>query len=122
MKEDDLFLPNEGDPLDGPPASPKDRKPRATPGRAEPFVKVPRWWMAAACKATDNHKALVCVELLYVAWKAKSLTFPLPNARLEKLGVHRETKRRALRDLERAGLIRVERRSNKTAVVTVLLL
>ena len=105
MKEDDLFLPSEGDPLDGPPAPPKDRKSRAAQGRVEPFVKVPRWWMAAACKATDNHKALVCVELLYVAWKVKSLTFPLPNARLEKLGVHRETKRRALRDLEQAGLI-----------------
>jgi DNA-binding transcriptional ArsR family regulator len=90
--------------------------------RVEPFVKVPRWWMAAACKATDNHKALVCVELLYVAWKAKSLTFPLSNARLEKLGVHRETKRRALRDLEGAGLIPVERQSNKTPIVTVLLL
>ena len=28
MKEDDLFMPSEGDPLDGPPAPPKDRKPR----------------------------------------------------------------------------------------------
>jgi hypothetical protein len=119
MTENDLFMPSEGDPLDGP-APPKDRKPRAA--AVEPFVKVPRWWIAAACKATDNHKALVCVELFYVAWKAKSLTFPLPNARLEKLGVHRETKRRALRDLERAGLIRVGRRSNKTPVVTLLLL
>jgi hypothetical protein len=120
MKEGDLFLPNEDDPLDDP-APPKSRKARAA-GKVEPFVKVPRWWIAAACKATDNHKALVCVELLYVAWKAKNPTFPLPNARLEKLGVHRETKRRALRDLERAGLIRVERRPNKTPIVTVLLL
>ena len=121
MKEDDLFLPSEGDPLDGPPASLKDRKPRAAPGRAEPFVKVPRWWMAAACKATDNHKALVCVELLYVAWKAKSLTFPLPNVRLRKQGTSRKVKRRVLRDLERVGLITVERPECKSPIVTLLL-
>ena len=44
--------------------------------RVEPFVKVPLWWITAATKATNNHKALVCIELLYASWKAKSLTFP----------------------------------------------
>jgi hypothetical protein len=90
--------------------------------KVEPFVKVPMWWMAAAAKATNNLKALVAVELLHAAWKAKSMTFPLPNGRLEKLGIHRETKRRAIRDLERAGLIMVERPTRKTAVITLVLL
>jgi hypothetical protein len=88
----------------------------------EPFVKVPLWWITAATNATNNRKALVCIELLYASWKAKSLTFPLPNARLQKRGITRETKRRALRDLERGGLIIVERPSRKTPIVTLILL
>jgi hypothetical protein len=90
--------------------------------KVEAFVKVPLWWIATAAKATNNLKVLVAVELLYASWKAKSLTFPLPNGRLEKLGIHRETKRRAIRDLERARLIVVERPTRKTVVVTLVLL
>ena len=88
--------------------------------KPEPFVKVPLWWAEAASKATRSPAALVCIELLHTSWKEKSLTFPLPNARLKKLGEHRETKRRTLRALERAGLIQVERPARKTAVVTLL--
>ena len=29
--------------------------------------------------------ALVCIELLYMGWKGKSLTFPFPNGNLKKL-------------------------------------
>jgi hypothetical protein len=89
--------------------------------KIEPFVKVPLAWIARATKATNTARALVCIELLYAAWKARRPTFPLPNGRLAKLGVTRETKRRALCDLERAGLIVVERPENKTPVVTLVL-
>jgi hypothetical protein len=90
--------------------------------KVEPFVKVPLWWIAQATKATNTGKALVCIELLYAAWKAKRLTFPLPNGRLAKLGVSRYAKQRALRDLERAGLITVERPLRRTPIVTLVLL
>ena len=96
--------------------APAKRKP------VEPFVKVPLWWIRQAAKATNTNKALICVELLYAAWKAKRSTFPLPNGRLRELGISRETKRRALRDLERAGLIVVERPLRKTPVVTLVAL
>ena len=59
-----------------------------------PFVKVPLWWAEAAAKATRMPGMLVLVELLHRSWKAKSLTFPLPNGRLAKHGVSREIKRR----------------------------
>ena len=88
--------------------------------KVEPFVKVPLWWAAAAAKATNTHKALVYIELLHRSWKAKSTTFLFPNSALSKLGVTRETKRRALSDLERAGLITVERPPKKTPRVTLL--
>jgi hypothetical protein len=86
----------------------------------EPFVRVPVWWAAAASKAIRAPGMLVCIELLRASWKAKSPTFPLPNGKLGKLGASRDVKRRVLRDLERAGLIMVERPLRKTPVVTLL--
>jgi DNA-binding transcriptional ArsR family regulator len=97
-------------------AAPKRRK------KAEPFVKVPLWWIAQATKATNTGRALVCIELLYAAWKTKRATFPLPNGRLTKLGVSPDTKSRALYDLERAGLITVERPKRKTPIITLVVL
>jgi hypothetical protein len=90
--------------------------------KVEPFVKVPLWWMAAVARATNNHKALVAVELLHASWKAKNSTFPLPNGRLKKLGISRVTKHRVIRDLERAGLITVERPARKTVVIALVAL
>lgn len=96
--------------------APKKRK------TVEPFVKVPLWWITQATKATNTGRALVCIELLYAAWKTRRATFPLPNGRLTKLGVSPDTKSRALRDLERAGLITVERPKRKTPIITLVVL
>jgi hypothetical protein len=93
---------------------------RAKRKKVEPFVKVPLWWIAQATKATNTGRALVCIELLYAAWKAKRPTFPLPNGRLAKLGVSPDTKGRALHDLERAGLITVERPPRRTPMITLM--
>jgi hypothetical protein len=97
-------------------AAPTKRK------KVEPFVKVPLWWAEAASKATKTPAALVWIELLRASWKTRSSTFPLANTRLAKLGVSREVKRRALRDLERAGLVSVARPTRKTPIVTLVLL
>jgi hypothetical protein len=87
----------------------------------EPFVVVPLWWIEAAAKMARSPTTLVLVDLLYAAWKAKSSTFPLPNGRLERLGVSRKIKYRVLRDLEtgKGRLIVVDRRTRKTPVVTL---
>lgn len=87
-----------------------------------PFIKVPLWWAEAAAKATRMPGMLVLVELLHRSWKAKSLTFTLPNGGLKKRGVSREVKRERLRDLEAAGLIMVERHHGKSPRVTLVLL
>jgi hypothetical protein len=70
--------------------------------KAEPFVKVPLWWIEETARLTKSPTTLVLIELLRLHWKTKSLTFPLPNGRLQRLGVSRDVKRRVLRDLERA--------------------
>jgi hypothetical protein len=90
--------------------------------KLEPFVKVSLWWAAEAAKATKTPKALVWIRLLHLSWKAKSRTFPLPNAKLESDGVTRFAKYRALRELEAAGLIMGERRHGKTMVVSIVCL
>jgi ribosomal protein S19E (S16A) len=86
------------------------------------FVKVPLWWAAEVATAARDPAMLVFVELLHRSWKARSLTFPLPNGSLKKRGASRDVKRRVLRDLERAGLITVERRHGKAPLVTLVLL
>jgi hypothetical protein len=88
--------------------------------KAEPFVKVPLWWIETAAKATRTPGILVMVELLRASWKAGSLTFPLPNVRLRRLNVNRQTKRRVLQALEQEGLIKVERPPRKTPIVTLI--
>jgi hypothetical protein len=90
--------------------------------RAEQFVKVPLWWAKAAAKATRTPKALVCVHLLYAQWEAGRATFPFPANRLTRAGVSRPTRRRALLDLEAAGLIAVEQRRGRPPLVTVIAL
>ena len=90
--------------------------------RKDAFVKVPLWWIEQATRATRSPQAFVCVWLLHLAWKAGNMTFPLPNGRLTKQGADRRAKRRALANLEAAGLITVEREDGKTPVVTLLCL
>ena len=63
---------------------------------------------------------LVLIELLRLQWKTRRMSFPVPNARLKKLGVSREVKRRVLRDLQRAGLITVDQRTRKSPIVTLV--
>jgi hypothetical protein len=87
--------------------------------KAEPFVKVPLWWATAAAKATRTTKAPVWMRLLHLAWKGQQRTFCLPNGWLAEQGVSRFTKNRALKELEAAGLITIERRRRKSPRVTV---
>jgi hypothetical protein len=88
--------------------------------KPKPYVKMPLEWTIAATRATCVPRALVLLELQRASWRARSLTFPLPNERLVKLGVSRKIKYQVLHDLERAGLAVVERPPRKTPIVTLL--
>jgi hypothetical protein len=90
--------------------------------KADPFVKVPLWWAEAAAKATRTPKALVWIELLHTAWKAKSATFSFPSGKLRKGGANRHAKRRALEELEAAGLVTIERCRGKNPIVSLVAL
>jgi hypothetical protein len=88
--------------------------------RAEPFVKLPLSWAAKAAAATKCPKAIVWVWLIHRAWQTKSSTVSVPNGALAKLGVSRNVKRKALQQLEAAGLVAINRQSRKTPSVTLL--
>jgi hypothetical protein len=88
--------------------------------RAEPFARISLSWAAMAAAATNCPRALVWIWLVYRAWQTKSTTVSVPNSALVKLGVSREVKRLALRQLERAGLVTIERHTRKTPAVTLL--
>jgi hypothetical protein len=98
-------------------AAPVKRK-----NRKGAFVKVPLWWIEQVTRATKSPQVFAAIWLLHLSWRAKSTTFTLSNARLAKHGVDRQAKRRALANLEKAGLITVERRNRKPPRVTLVLM
>jgi hypothetical protein len=88
--------------------------------KATPFVKVSLAAAVKACTAVNCPKAIVWIWLVHRVWHQKSRTIAVPNGALAKLGVSREMKRRALQQLETAGLVILERPSRKTLLVTLL--
>ena len=88
--------------------------------KTEPFVMVSLTLAGRAAVATDSQKVMVWLWLTYRAWKTRSNKIAVPNGALAEFGVSREIKRRALLQLEAAGLIAVDRKSRKTPEVTLL--
>jgi hypothetical protein len=82
------------------------------------FVKVPCWWIERLAKST-RHRAtfVVALHLLYQHWKLRGQPIKLANGILKMEGVSRRAKWRALGELERAGLITIERRRRKSPVI-----
>jgi hypothetical protein len=85
------------------------------PPKDEPFVNVPLRWAMEAAKAT-NPAVIICIHLLYLAWKTNSRTVILAN----RDGINRRTKDRVLLKLEAAGLVHVERHRGRSPRVTIL--
>jgi hypothetical protein len=87
------------------------------------FIKTPMLWVeklgeAPLATGATHHLAL---HLLHLHWKNRYKPFKLPNGMLRYDGLSRQSKWRALNDLERRGLISVERRPSKSPVIHVLL-
>jgi hypothetical protein len=95
-------------------AAPAKRK------KTEPFATVKLGAAAKAFAAVNCPKALMYLWLVHQARKVGKNTVAVPNGALAKLGVSRDVKRAALKQLETAGLIVVERPPRKTPVATLL--
>jgi hypothetical protein len=95
-------------------AAPTKRK------KAKPFAVAVLGEAAAAFAAMNCRKAIVWLWLVHQSRKTGSRAITVPNDALRKLGVPRETKRRALQELAAAGCVVVEWRLRKSPIVTLL--
>jgi hypothetical protein len=94
-------------------AAPTKRK------RVRSYVRIPLELAGQAAAATGGKRMLVWMLILYRSWQRQNPTVVLPNTMLRKYGISREVKRRALKQLEAAGLIKVQWRSAKNPIVTL---
>jgi hypothetical protein len=95
----------------------QDGQPRK---RVEPFALLPLGWAAQAAAATNTRRALVWVWLVQQARTTGSNTIAMSNEALAGYGVSRKMKTLALRQLQAAGLVAVERPPGKAPIVTLL--
>ena len=88
--------------------------------KSQHFVKVPVLWVERLAESHHLATYRLALHLLYRSWKTGSHSVALPNVPLVAEGIARGTKWRALRELERLGLVVIERRQRKAPRVTVL--
>jgi hypothetical protein len=89
--------------------------------RRKNFIMFPMWWYEKLQTCKSAKTVLLAVYLLHLDWKHKAKPFTLANGMLEYDGISRQSKWRALRTLERLGLIVVECRNNKSPVIYIQL-
>jgi hypothetical protein len=91
--------------------------------RREQFVQVPMWWiekLGESPLATGATHQVAC-HLCHLDWKNHGKPFKLPNGMLKFDGISRQSKWRALADLERRKLIAVQRRPSKSPIIRMML-
>jgi hypothetical protein len=88
--------------------------------RRRHFVRVPWTWVEKLSKTRSANTYRVALYVLYLHWKGDGNPIKLANGMLAIDGVTRFSKWRALRELEHAGLIRIERRPKKSPTITVV--
>jgi hypothetical protein len=89
---------------------------------AKPFTKFPHTWKQRLADIhAHGNTYRTALHLLHRFWQTGNRRLVLANVALGQEGVNREAKRTALRQLERAGLVLVERRSRKSPIVHLLL-
>src|SRR5262245_4143216 len=90
--------------------------PRKMQRRRQHFVNVPWTWIERLRGATGQ-TCLVALHLLYLHWKGRGAPIKLANGMLRMDGISRQSKWRALGDLERRGVIVIERRRRRSPIV-----
>ena len=88
--------------------------------RADHFIKKPWAWHEKLIGAPGQTWRLADI-VLYFHWKRGGAPFNLARGLRGMEAMPRETRLRALRDLERRGLVAVKWRLNKSPIVTVLI-
>ena len=86
------------------------------------FIKVPWSWVDRLKTANRGTTCRLALLLIYEHWRVGGRVIRLTNAALAEVGVSRRAKGPALNELERVGLIRVERGGpRKSPLVTLII-
>ena len=96
-------------------------EPRKLAKRRTHFVQLPWMWVEALSGASGKTLE-VLIHLAYLNWKEKGGPIKLANGMLEIDGISRWSKWRALPELERRGLVVIDRRRRRSPIVTLNLL
>jgi hypothetical protein len=89
--------------------------------RKREFIKFPCAW-ADALKTTNRSQTYrLALFLVYEHWRIGGQDVVLSNVALRRAGISPRSKTNALRELERLGLIKVQRRHRCAPRVTLLL-
>ena len=84
------------------------------------FVQFPELWRQQLCRIRAHGSTYrVAMHLLHEAWWTGNRVVKLTNVSLAEVGVGREGKAIALRELRETGLISVEQRPRRNPIVTV---
>jgi|SRR6516165_1319087 hypothetical protein len=83
------------------------------------YARIPLDLAGRAAIATGGQRMMVWIWIIYQSWRQQTPTVVVSTKALRKIGIGREVKRHALRQLEAAGLITVEWRTNKNPVANV---
>ena len=87
--------------------------------RRRHFISVPMAWFERLAGASgQTYRIALC--LLYLDWRARGGPIQLANGLLQVDGVSRYSKWRALDELERRGLIVIERRPRRSPIIKLL--
>lgn len=86
---------------------------------AELFIMVPLRLLEMSREVSGTARVLL-ILLVHFKFDTRSSTFPLPNGFLERYGINRKMKYRALAELEAAGFITVQGPLRKAPTVTLL--
>jgi len=86
------------------------------------FLKgpIPLNWLSVASRLRGKAPLAVALAIWFEAGRKRSKEVRLTTAILARFGVHRKAKYTALASLEKAGLVRVQRRPRKNPIVTLL--
>jgi hypothetical protein len=93
-------------------------EPRKLEKRRKHFVQLP-WAWAGALSGASGKTWELAVQLLYLHWKGNGAPIKLANGMLGIDGIDRFAKWRALNELERRGLVTIERRHARSPLVTL---
>ena len=88
--------------------------------RRQQFIMVPMTWADRLGTARYAATFKVAHRLLREHWRGGGRPIQLANVALARNGVSRHQKWRALLELERLGLVQIERRARKSPIVAVI--